>query len=101
VSFYTATSGKATWTVQLKDGPELQHGEITCTSGLNQFVYGMDIQPDAVKSYTKKLNESVKDAKKMVDPKKSDSDKFYLQKGTYILILQKDGKTVQTGFVVE
>lgn len=101
VSFYTSTSGKATWTVQLKDGPELQRGEITCTSGMNQFMYGMDIQPDAHKAYLKKLNESVKDSKKMVDPKKSDSDKFYLQKGAYVMAIQKDGKTVQAGFVVE
>lgn len=101
VVFYTSTAGKLDWSVKLKDGPEVQRRSFDAQKGINKFVYNLDIRADALKNYTKKVNEGIKDAKKAVDPQKADSGKIYLQKGTYTLTLEQGGKSVQKDFVVE
>ena len=101
VVFYTATAGKVDWSVKLKDGPEIQRMSVEAKKGMNKLVYNLSIRPDALKTYTKKMNDAVKDPKKMVDPQKADTGNIYLQKGTYIFIIEQGGKTAQKEFVIE
>lgn len=101
VAFYTGTSGKAAWTVKTKDGIILNTGQTDCSKGLNSFTFVLDFQEIALKRYQKALQDAQKDPKKPVEFAKSDTGKYYLQKGSYVLEMQKDGKTVSGNFTIE
>lgn len=101
IAFYAATPGKASWSVKTKDGILLNSGQVDCKSGLNTFSYALDVQEAAVKRYQKALQDAQKDPKKVPELTKADTGKFYLQKGSYVLEMQKDGKPASTTFVVE
>ena len=100
VTFYAANVGKATWTVKTKDGLVLNNGQLDCVKGLNSFTFALDFQETALKKYQKLLLDAQKDPKKPVEFNKSDTGKFYLQKGSYLFELQKDGKTVSGTFTI-
>lgn len=101
VTFYSAAVGKATWTVKTKDGLVLNSGQLECDKGLNSFTYTLDFQEIALKKYQKILNDAQKDRKKPLELTKADSGKYYLQKGTYLFEIQKDGKNVNKEFTIE
>lgn len=101
IAFYAATPGKASWSVKTKDGILLNSGQVDCKPGLNTFSYALDVQEAAVKRYQKALQDAQKDPKKVPELTKADTGKFYLQKGSYVLEMQKDGKPASTTFVVE
>ncbi len=100
-TFYTAQSGKAAWNVKTKEGLLLNNGQITTRVGLNALTYTLDVSENAVKRYQKALQEAQKDHKRPVELEKADSGKIYLQKGTYILEIIKDGTTTTTTFAIE
>lgn len=101
VAFYTADAGTAAWTVKTKDGLLLNNGQADCVKGLNSFTFALDFQEAALKKYQKMVQDAQKDKSKPVKLKKADTGKYYLQKGTYVLELQKDGATTSTEFVLE
>jgi hypothetical protein len=70
-------------------------------AGLNQLKYNLEIKQEAVKSYAKKWNEQQKEPKKELELEKADTGKYYLLKGTYQFLLEKDGKTTQQTFTIE
>jgi photosystem II stability/assembly factor-like uncharacterized protein len=98
VYFYSTTAGKASYKVQLKNGPEVQRGELNTKAGLNRFNYNLDVKEDNLRAYLRKLNDN---AKQPIDPPLSDTGKYYLQKETYIFTLEQGGKTVSKEFVIE
>ncbi|MDW8228925.1 MAG: glycosyl hydrolase [Saprospiraceae bacterium] len=101
IVFYAAAPGKASWSVKTKDGIVLNSRQVDCKPGLNTFSYALDVQEAAVKRYQKALQDAQKDPKKTLELTKADTGKFYLQKGSYVLEMQKDGKSVSTTFAVE
>jgi len=101
VTFYAANVGKAAWFVKTKEGLVLNNGQVDCVKGLNSFTFTLDIQEAALKKYQKALADAQKDPKKPLELNKADTGKFYLQKGTYLFELQKDGKTTTHELVVE
>ncbi|MBK6930281.1 MAG: glycosyl hydrolase [Saprospirales bacterium] len=101
VTFFANSIGKVRWTLKTKDGLLLQTGETDCTSGLNAFTFAPDVQEAALKKYLKVLQDARKDPKKPVEITKSDTGKYYLQKGSYVLELQKDGQTASGQFTIE
>ena len=101
VTFYAASVGKAAWAVKTKDGLVLNNGQVDCVKGLNSFTFALDVQELVLKKYQKVLTDAQKDPKKPVELTKADSGKYYLQKGTYLFELQKDGKTVSKEFTIE
>ncbi len=101
VTFYSASVGKAAWAVKTKDGLLLNNGQIDCVGGLNSFTFALDFQEAALKKYQKALTDAQKDPKKTVELNKADTGKYYLQKGSYVFELQKDGKTANAEFSIE
>lgn len=98
VLFYTATGGKISWSVKNKEGLVLNSGATDCKPGLNEWVYNLDVKEDIWKKYRESLQ---KESKKPLEVEKADSGKLYLRKGTYTLILEKDGKTATGDIVIE
>ncbi|MCS6928700.1 MAG: glycosyl hydrolase [Saprospiraceae bacterium] len=101
VTFYVATAGKVSWTVKTKDGISLNSGQLNCRAGLNSLTYTLDVQEAAVKRYQKALQEAQKHAKKTIELAKADTGKFYLQKGSYLFEMQKDGSSSTVNFIIE
>jgi hypothetical protein len=58
-------------------------------------------QPSAASDEWPVLLEAQKDVKKPVEINKTDTGKYYLRKGAYVLELEKDGKKAVKEFTVE
>ncbi|MCC6413647.1 MAG: glycosyl hydrolase, partial [Saprospiraceae bacterium] len=101
VVYYAKTSGKVQWTVSTKDGLELQSGKVEAKAGLNTLVYNFDVAEDAVRKYEKSLEAGEKEKEKTPKLNKADTGKYYLQKGVYVLNLEKDGVRTSIEFVLE
>lgn len=102
VWFYSKATGKANWSVKLKEGgPVLNSGVVECTEGLNKFVYTLDFVEPALKKYLDTLRSTQKDPKKMPEIEKADTGKYYLQKGIYTFTLEKDGESTVQEFAIE
>ena len=101
VTFYAANVGKAAWTLKTKDGLALNNGSLDCVKGLNSFTFVPEVQEINLKKYQKALSDAQKDPKKTVEIAKADTGKFYVQKGTYVFEMQKDGKTVSKELSIE
>lgn len=101
VTFYASSVGKATWTVKMKDGLVLNNGQVDCVNGLNAFTFTLDFQEAALKKYQKALTDAQKDPKKPIEWTKSDTGKYYLQKGVYLFEIQKEGKVAIKELVID
>ncbi len=102
VAFYSNTAGKVNWTVKTKgDDLTLQSGTIEAVKGMNQWSYNLDIMESSLKKYKQMLEKAQKDSKKPIDLEKSDTGKYYLRKGSYILILERDGTKTMKEFVLD
>ncbi len=101
VVFYVKEAGSAVWTVKTQDGIVLNSGQLACKAGLNMFTYTLDVKESALKRYQKALQDAQKDPKKTVEIPKSDTGKYYLRKGSYVMEFQKDGKSSVITFAVE
>jgi hypothetical protein len=101
VAFYAKTSGKVNWSVSTKDGLALQNGSVEAKAGLNTLVYNFEVRDNAVHKYEKSLEAAVKEKEKTPKLNKADTGKYYLQKGVYVLNLEKDGVRTSTEFVLE
>jgi len=101
VSYYSGGAGNGSWSVSTKDGLLLNKGVLVCMKGLNTFTFALDFNESALQKYQKGLNEKIKDPKKLIQLTKADTGKYYLYKGTYILEMEKDGKTLRKEFIIE
>ncbi|HNL37914.1 MAG TPA: hypothetical protein PKH43_02235 [Saprospiraceae bacterium] len=89
------------WQVRTKDGLVLNYGTVDCVKGFNSFTFALDIREEALKKYQKFLETNRKDDVKPVDISKADTGKYYLQKGGYILELEKSNFRTDKEFVIE
>ena len=101
VEFYSKNDRKMNWQVRTKDGLVLNYGTTDCVKGFNSFTFALDIREESLKKYLKFLETDRKDDVKSVDINKADTGKFYLQKGGYILELEKDNFKTAKEFVIE
>ncbi|MCC7505851.1 MAG: glycosyl hydrolase [Saprospiraceae bacterium] len=101
VEFYSNSAGKVRWEVRTKEGLVLNNGTVDCVKGFNSFTFALDIREEFLKKYQKHLDDNRKDDQKPVHLTQSDTGKYYLQKGGYILELEKDSFKSAKEFVVE
>ena len=101
VVFYASHAGAATWTVKTKDGLLLNNGRLDCVKGLNKFTFALDLLDDVVPKYQKSLSAADLKHKKTPLLQKADSGKYYLQKGTFVLAIEKEGKMLTKEFVLD
>ena len=88
--------------VRIKAGKDLilKQLDFDGEKGLNYLEYDLSIQEDKKNSYEKWLNENLKKGDKKINLKKSDNGKVYLQKGKYIVEIEKNGKLVTEELVI-
>lgn len=103
VSFpiYANTAGKATVSVQTKDGLELQSFEVDLKKGLNYPIYDGTIQEKVVAEYIKPLKEKQKKGEKPLKIEAAENKKMYIYKGEYSLKISKGDDTAETKLVIE
>ncbi len=100
--FFANAPGKVKWSLKTKSGLVLNFGEVDCVSGLNFFNCPLELREDVLKKYQAELAAEKRDSKKpLADIKKSESGKFYLQKGMFTFELELGGKTASKEFSIE
>lgn len=100
LAIFTKTSGKLKVTVMLGD-LKLKTWEVDVIQGLNYPAYHAEIDENAVTALAKQLNEKKKKDEKPVEVKKAKNGKYYLQKGSYKMVFEKDGQKIETKLVLE
>ncbi len=100
LSVFTKTNGKLKITVQSGD-LKLKTWETAVTHGLNYPEYHGEISETAVTVFAKQLNEKSKKEEKQIAMEKAKNGKYYLPKGSYKIVYEKDGKKVETKFLIE
>ena len=99
IPFYVNSATTADVTIKTKDGVKLKEMRMTTTKGLNYMEYDLTVAKYAIKNYEKALNKDKKKDKK-VELEASDDDKFYLQKGKYIIEIKANGETKEEKFEI-
>jgi photosystem II stability/assembly factor-like uncharacterized protein len=97
---FVNSGGTVTITVK-SGGLELASWPEDVTKGLNFPTCHGTFDKKAVKDYVKMLNEKKKDEEKEIKIKEADSGKYYLRKGTYDVIFEKDGASVSKKLVIK
>lgn len=100
LAIFSKTAGKLKITV-IFDGQILKNWEIEVSKGLNFPEYHGTIDEHAVSAFTKKLNE--KQQKKSDPPvqiARATDGNFYLSKGSYKMVFEKDGNRVEANFII-
>ncbi len=101
IAYCANSDGKVSWIIRTKDGLVLNNGVADCVKGFNSFTFALDIHEDVLKKYQKYLESADKDNSKTIEIPKADTGKYYLQKGVYVLELEKDNIRVSKEFVLE
>jgi photosystem II stability/assembly factor-like uncharacterized protein len=97
---FSKTGGNLKISVRLNDFT-FKTWETPVSKGLNYLEWHGDLDPTAIVAYEKQLLKKKKPEEKPLDMKKGKNDKYYLIKGTYSLVFEKDGAKVERKFVVE
>ncbi|MBI5914028.1 MAG: glycosyl hydrolase [Bacteroidetes bacterium] len=97
---FTKSAGKLKITV-LSGELKLKSWETDVSKGLNYPVYHAEISDTAVSSFEKQLNEKRKKDEPEIKQKKAKNGKYYLQKGTYKVIFEKDGNKMESKLIIE
>ncbi len=100
MAVFTKTSGKLKIMVMMGD-LKLKTWEVDVTHGLNYPEYHGDISDSAVTAFAKQLNEKKKKEDKEIKVEKAKNGKYYLQKGSYKIVFEKDGNKIESKFLVE
>lgn len=98
---YAKAAGKATVTVETKDGLELQSFETELKKGLNYLPYDLTIKTDVLEAYNKPLREKQKKNERPLTLKPSENDKLYIYKGEYQVKIAQGSESIQTKIVIE
>ncbi len=101
IMLYAAAAGKYNWTVKTKDGLVLNSGTESCAKGFQPFELPLSVKENVIKAYQDALQSVQKDPKNLIELTKSDSGKVYLQKGSYQLFVDKDGKSFSREFIID
>lgn len=101
--FYSKSAGKVNWAVKTTAGLVLDSGSFDASAGLNELKGLLVVSEKSITAYQKYLNENaLKDKKPAVfDLKKADSGRVYLQKGGFVLELERGSSKVSGEFLVE
>lgn len=101
IPFYSKNAKKVELRIQTESGLVLWSKKLDAQNGLNYPIYNFEIDANQISAYENWLNRNTeKDAPK-IELESADNDKFYLQKGTYEIILQSAGDTAKTTWTVE
>jgi photosystem II stability/assembly factor-like uncharacterized protein len=100
IPYFAATAGNLMISIKTKDGKLVKNIPHHTEKGLNSYTYDLSIEPSHVKAYEKWWKSAQKEEDKLIF-KKAKNETFYLMPGSYILILFKDGVTVEREFLVE
>ena len=98
---YAKDAGKATVTVETKDGLTLQSFETELAKGLNYPAYDLTIKKDVLEAYSKPLREKQKKNERPLTLKPSENDKLYIYKGEYQVKITQGSESIQTKIVIE
>ncbi len=69
--------------------------------GLNYLAYSGEMNAAVVEDYTKSLNAKRKASEKPIEIEKARNSKYYIQKGTFNVIFEKDGKKHERKLIIE
>lgn len=100
LTLFSKTAGKANINVLFAD-QKLQAWEADLVTGLNYLTYHGELAEASVVGFEKKLNEKRKKDEKPVKLKMAENGKFYLQKATYTVLVEKNGQKTERKLVVE
>ncbi len=98
---YTSKAGKVSIDIQTQKGISLYRNETKVDAGINYLSYDMTVSEKQIKTYQKELNEALEDGDKPIRLKKADNGLFYIQKGTYQLIIHQGNDEVIREWVVK
>lgn len=97
---FVKDGGKLTITV-MADDIRLKSWSEESGKGLNYITYHGDVDEKAVAAYQKHLNTTKKKDEKEIKVEKAENGKFYLNKGTYKVIFEKDSVKKEAVLKVE
>ena len=98
---YSNSVGSVSITIKAKD-VVLKQVTAAVKKGINYLPYDMTFDDKQTPPYQAWLNDNLKDKDaKKITLKKADDGKWYLQKGKYTVVLEKDGVKVEKELVVE
>lgn len=100
LTVFAKSGGKLKITVMMGD-LKLNSWDTTITQGLNYPEYHGEIQEGAVTAFAKLLNEKKKKEDKATEVKKAKNGKYYLQKGSYNIVFEKEGQKTETKLIIE
>ncbi len=103
IPIFCKTEGNVTFTVR-NEKFLLKRFEATVVKGLNYIDYDLTIKEDMQKNYEGYLLENTKDKDKLdkkIEVKKADNGKIYLQKGKFIVDMEKDGQKEAAELIIE
>ena len=101
IPVYSKSKGMMTIRIQTADGLELYKGDRDAVTGLNYVSYDYSIDEKILSEYNKTLNKDKKPDDRPIKVEKADNGKVYLFKGTYKLLVEKDGETKEGKLVLE
>lgn len=90
--FYSGTSGEVEVSIQTKDGAILKQWDAEVDRGLNYITYDLTVEARAARRYNDNLPEDDEDAVQMEE---ADNEQFYLVPGTYTVVIERSGTTVE------
>ena len=98
VPVYSNAATKGTMTVWMGD-LQLQSMPIRLKKGINYLSYNLDVDKDQIEAYEAALNSN--NEGKPIELEVSDTDKYYLQKGSYTIKIAANGKEVETDLKIK
>jgi photosystem II stability/assembly factor-like uncharacterized protein len=102
IPFYAKNGGKMTAEIKSKGGINLKTISIDASKGLNYAKYDLTLSEKSAKALEAELNkDKKKDGKTMKIKKAKDNQQYYLPKGKYTVLLQKNGEKVEKELVIQ
>ena len=99
IPFYCKKAGISSINILGKDDYLLHQLSDTSEAGLNYAQYDLSIQPDELTKYLQATDSTFKASEEKIKP--ADNGKAYLRAGTYIVVIEKDGKAVKQKFEIK
>ncbi len=80
---------------------QLRHWETKVNAGLNYFTFNGEIDSSQVTGFEKHLNKEVEEKEDMILIESQDNGKFYLPKGSYKVLFEKNKTVVEANLLIE